>query len=218
MKPKARNVAQPQGKNAIKDSQVWSFSIFLSHLSPLHMCSILPYFSAFLGFLGHMAYFYDSREPGPTTWGSKSKFLERDFLVQVLIPRLSCSHVEEGGSVEENFWKRCQGGGYLTSNLMTSVLQKGKDELNMPPKPLIWRYDGTPPVNRQDKETGRITRDRGVILSNPRPRCRRVLTLLVYSKISKVVGWITRFWGPHLLLYSQWSSERMEKRILARTK
>lgn len=58
------------------------------------------------------------------------------------------------------FLENVSGWGLLDNNLMKSVLQKDKkDELNMPPKSPILRC--SPPVNRQEKETGRVTRDRG---------------------------------------------------------
>lgn len=48
------------------------------------------------------------------------------------------------------FLERVLRGGYLADNLTKSVLQKGKYELNMLPKPLTLRYDTTPPVTRED--------------------------------------------------------------------
>lgn len=66
VKPKARNMAQPQGKGTLKDSHILAILSF-SFISLLCKCLILLYFSGFFSFLSYMACFYDSREPGPTT-------------------------------------------------------------------------------------------------------------------------------------------------------
>lgn len=50
---------------------------------------------------------------------------------------------------------------YLADNLMKNVLQKGKNQLNLPSKskPLILRCEDTLPVN-EDEQTGEIVRNR----------------------------------------------------------
>ena len=65
VKPKARNMAQPQGKGTLRDSYVLAILSF-SFISLLCKCLVLS-FSGFFSFLSYMACFYDSREPGPTT-------------------------------------------------------------------------------------------------------------------------------------------------------
>lgn len=66
VKPKPRNMAQPQGKGTLRDSHVLAILSF-SFVSLLCKCLVLLSFSGFFSFLSFMASFYDSREPGPTT-------------------------------------------------------------------------------------------------------------------------------------------------------
>lgn len=65
VKPKARNMAQPQ-ENVHSRTQTYWLS-YLSFISLLCKCLIILYFSGFFSFLSYMACFYNSREPGPTT-------------------------------------------------------------------------------------------------------------------------------------------------------
>lgn len=147
-----------------------------------------------------MAFLNGNAGPNPNTWGSKSKFLERDFLIQVFVPvPIHCSAPALWERVHE--WrKRYQtlGRCYLAENRMKSVLQKGKNELNKLLQWNVWfkRHDRTFPVNGKGKETEEITgKDEQFSLIHVESD-GEFRQMLLYSMITKIViTWVIRLLG-----------------------